>query len=110
MDGVEPSYQSDSMRQITLSQKIALAKLGHGVSTAFHSLVRDMVDAENFSEVPIPPSSVIEIGGVTLVYQLGPTFLLEVQPRMRDDARLLSWAQAHRFHLLRITNENRVVA
>lgn len=98
------------MRKITLSQKTARNRLGASVATSFHSLVRDMVDADNFSEVPTAPSSINELNGIKLVYDLGATISLEVAPRMHHKADFAPWLEAHRFCLLRIVIDNRVIA
>lgn len=108
--GLEIGFQTDAMRKIALSKKYAARKLGDEVALRLLGLVRDMVDAADFSEVPILPDRVSIGSRVLLEYAVGPTVVLEVEPRMKDVARQTDWSRAHRFCLMRIVDGNRVVS
>lgn len=98
------------MRKIALSKAYAVRKLGDATAHSFHVLLRDLVDAHDFSEVPILPDRVSIGSRVLLEYSVAPSVVLEVEPRMRDVARKEDWGRAHRFCLMRILDGNRVIA
>lgn len=108
--GLEPGFQTDAMRKIAHSKTYAVRKLGEEAAHRFLGLVRDMVDAVDFSEVPILPDRISIGGRVLLEYSVGPTVVLEVEPRMKDVARQADWSRAHRFCLIRILDGNRVLS
>lgn len=107
---MEPGFQTDAMRKIALSKAYAVQKLGDATAHSFHALLRDLVDAHDFSEVPILPDRVSIGARVLLEYSVAPSVVLEVEPRMRDVARKEDWGRAHRFCLVRILDGNRVIA
>jgi hypothetical protein len=107
---LEPGFQTDAMRKIALSKAYAVRKLGDATAHSFHVLLRDLVDAHDFSEVPILPDRVSIGSRVLLEYSVAPSVVLEVEPRMRDVARKEDWGRAHRFCLMRILDGNRVIA
>lgn len=108
--GLEPGFQTDVMRKIALSKTYAVLILGDEAAHRFLGLLRDMVDAADFSEVPIPPDRISIGSRVLLEYAVGPTVVLEVEPRMKDVARQADWSRAHRFCLMRILDGNRVLS
>lgn len=108
--GLEPGFQTDAMRKIAVSKTYAVRKLGEESAHRFLGLLRDMVDAADFSEVPILPDRISVGSRVLLEYAVGPTVVLEVEPRMKDVARQADWSRAHRFCLMRILDGNRVLS
>lgn len=98
------------MRKIALSRTYAVRRLGDAVAINFHGLLSDLVDAHDFSEVPVIPDRVSTGDRVLLEYSVGPSVVLEVEPRMRDVARKEDWLRAHRFCLMRILDGSRVIA
>lgn len=98
------------MRKIAVSKAYAVRKLGDATAHSFHVLLRDLVDANDFSEVPFLPDRVSTGARVLLEYSVGPSAVLEVEPRMRDVARQEDWGRAHRFCLMRILDGSRVIA